>query len=339
MPTLPTFSKTMDNKFMQTWYEIQAQVVDNVLLGTPVWAVLKLQGCFDTQTGGTNIERSVRYAVGPTASAVAKGSTLPSGEVETRTAAFWTFRNIAAHAQRTIFEDDENQGKFRIVSYVSQRLEEARDALKQKFETDLWRAHVTDESGLEIQGLNDMVPPSATRTTGTYGGITRPTTFAADSFGVSRASVGNTFWGACYKGLTAPAEANLVTDMNTLYNGITSNYESPNLVISDQGFFEIYQNQALNMAQIVKESNGPMADLGFDVIKFQGKRWVWTPNITASNMLMINTNWVEVIYSPTMWFEPTDWKWAAADSDTRLMHILCRFNIFTRQPRRQGRLA
>jgi hypothetical protein len=61
--TLPQFVKTIDNAFTTTWYDIQAQdAADNITQATVVWAALKMRGCFKTQEGGTNIERTVKYA-------------------------------------------------------------------------------------------------------------------------------------------------------------------------------------------------------------------------------------------------------------------------------------
>lgn len=339
--TVPTLSRTMDTKFVQTFFKIQKEAIDNVLLGTPVTAAIRLAGCFKPQTGSRDITGTIRHTVGPTPQDVDKGDTLPSGEVETRTELFHTFRKTAGHCQRTIYEDDDNQGPEKISDYVSDRLEETMDALKQKFETDWWRAHVTDESGKSVQGLNDLIPPAATRSTGTYGGITRAATFSADAFNVVRGATGNVFQGGVYKQLVAPYEANLVSDMNTLFNGVSNNVESPNLLISDQGLYELYQNAALNMSQIVKESGTQFADLGFEAIRFNGKRWLWTTTtngITANNMLMLNTNHIDCIYSPTMWFARTDWKWLDGTSDTRIMHILCKWNTRSKQLRRHARL-
>src|SRR4051812_46643333 len=111
--TLPTFSKTVDNAFTETWYDIKAEAIDNILLATPIWALLKYNGCFETQVGGTNVEETIKYAVGPTPLAVVKGDTLTSGEIESETAAFWTWRYLTTHIQRSQIQDQQNNGKYR----------------------------------------------------------------------------------------------------------------------------------------------------------------------------------------------------------------------------------
>lgn len=333
MPTtLPQFTKAIDNYFTETWYEIKEGAIDNILLGTPIWAVLKNNGCFDTQTGGTNVEETIKYAVGPTAVPVVKGDVMGQGEIETETAAFWTFRNLSAHMQRSLIQDRENNGKFRIKDYAKKRITEAQQALQQQYELDLFNVGVsttlTDESGKRIQSLNEMIPSSTNKATGTYGGIARS----------------NTWWQSIYKALTATPEVNLLSDMKSIYNSIGLNQDYPDLLVSTQNLFEIYEEFALDQVQIIKDENTYLADLGFEVLRFKGNPLVWSPNVStnASNtnkntMLFLNTKWIKVIYDPNMWFDMSEWKPIPLQQE-RIAHLLCAMVLYTNQPRRHGRL-
>ena len=98
--TTPTLTETLNNQFLETWYEIRSKAIDNILNASPVWALLKMKGCFTPQVGGRFIERTIRHTIGPAVIEVQKGSTLGSGEVETETAALWTQRIISTHVQR-----------------------------------------------------------------------------------------------------------------------------------------------------------------------------------------------------------------------------------------------
>lgn len=318
--TLPTYSEQVDNRFINTWYDIRADSIDNILLATPVWAALRAQGCFTTQVGGKSIERTVKYAYG-TASAFGKGDVLPEGEVETETAAFWTFRYVQAHVQRTLIDDAENNGTYKIKSYVGQRLTAARDALTQKFETDLWRATVTAETGKEIQGLNDLVPLYTDRATGTYGKIARS----------------NSWWQPKYKIWSGVRNVYLLPDMRTAYNYCDNQQNPPKLIITTQTLFELYEDFAQDKVQIVKDAGSFLVDLGFQVLRFKGKPMIYTPNITADNMLMLNTDFIEVVTDPQVWFDFTPWRDTPKQFE-RLANIVCRLNILGTQPRRHIRL-
>ena len=319
--TLATFTKTIDNAFTETWYDIKPEATDNILLATVVWAVLMKNGCFDTQVGGNSIERTIKYAVGPSATPVVKGDILGQGEFQTETAAFWTWRYVASSIQRSVFDDQQNNGKYRIKDYVKKRTLEAKEALEQNYETSLLQAEVTDESGKAIQGLNDIVPSFNNRATGTYGGINRS----------------NPWWVPNYLALTLPVEVNLLANMKTLYNNIFKNQSPPDLLLTDQGTFETYEEFALDQVQIIKDESTYLADLGFEVLRFKGKPLIWTPNMATSNVLMLNTDFIEVIYDPELWFDMTEWKAIPLQGD-RIAHILCTMNVISSQLLRHGRL-
>ena len=336
--TLPSLTRTIDNAFVTTWYEIRTEAIDNILDATVVWAALKGAGCMKPQEGGDLITRTIRYGRA-TATEIEKGDTLPQGESELETMAIWRWRTIASHVQRNMFDDQKNRGKAKIKDLVGTKLKAAREALTEKFEDSLFNTHVTAETGKLFQGLNDLVPLTADRATGTYGGIARPTAYAAEANGVEVPSTGNTWWGPKYlPGTLSSIEDDLLTDMKRLYNSIHNNQEAPNLIITTQEIFELYEEFAMDISQIVKDESTRLADLGFEVLRFKGKPLIWTPDLDEANMLMINTNHVEVVNDPGYWFEMSEWKPIPLQPD-RIAHIICFSNMISAQLRRHGRLT
>lgn len=336
--TIPTFTRTIDNAMMTTWLKIRPDAMDNILAATPVWAILIAAGCMTPQTGGKYINRPIRYGQA-TATAVTEGDQLPQENPELETDALWTFRNIVAGVTRSVYEDRENQGEEKVKSLVGLKLEAARDALEQKFESSMFGTHVTAETGREFQGLNDMIPPVATRATGTYGGIDRPLTFAAEANGVVTPATGNTWWGSkYYPGTLVDIEDNLLDDMKRLFNSCTNNQSSPTVMLTTQALFELYETFALDASQIIKGSAaGQMADLGFETLQFKGKPICWSSSVTANTMFFLNTDFIEVVYDPTLWFDMTDWKAMPLEAK-RIAHIMCTANMISNQLRRHGRL-
>lgn len=339
--TLPQEVRLMDDKFNTTWYEIRPEAIDNVLLATVIWAMLKEKKRFVGQTGSDLITRTIRYGVGPTVEAISKGDLLPMGTVETTTQARWGFRYLAVPVQRDMITDVENSGKFKIRDYVTKRLGEARDSLEQTLETDVVRtADTTEAAHKHPQSLLDIVPPYANATQGTYGGIARPSAYTqiGAGNGVFAPSAGNTFWGPKYKQMTSPTEVNLVSDMKVLWNSITNNQKAPNMIVSDQLTYELYEEFAVDKSQIVKNDVGMLADLGFETLEFKGAPWIWTPNFANNELCMYDLMSIEVVYRPNLWFEMTDWK-SMPNQLERIAHILTSLNIITDQPRRHGRLT
>jgi hypothetical protein len=352
--TLPSWTRKIDDLFLETWYDMKPDAIDNILDANVIWAALRDAGCMETQEGGDLITETIRYGTSQATVDVGKGDTLSMGEPDLETMARWSFRNKSTHIQRSAFQDRENRGKYRLRDYVGKRLKAARERMVADYEdaiTAVWDA-THDSTSKAMQSINCMVPLIAysihatVNTAGyTYGTIARPTANAADSStGVYSPSTGNTWWGSKYLPLTLPVEVNLVSNMKTLYNAITNNQESPNLIISDQGLWEAYEDYALDASQLVKDADTKLADLGYEVMRFKGKPWVWSnkmlvdPTGTPKNqMLMLNTKWVHLTYDPGMWFDMSEWKPLPLQTE-RITHILSTCNLWTNQPRRHGRL-
>lgn len=337
MTTLPTYTKTIDNAFTHTWLEIQKEAADNIINANVVWAALEGAGCFKDQVGGEYISRTIRYAQ-QAATAIQRGDTLPSGETEVETMALWVWKTLATHVQRSMFDDQKNNGPSKIKDFVATKLKSAKDGLVTEYENQLHNAFQSSETGRDLCGLHNLVPPIASRTTGNFGNIARPTAFADIGNGVYAPSAGNTWWGAKYlAGTLASVEDDLLTDMKKLYNSIMNNLEAPNLIITTQTLFELYEEWALDASQIIKDESTRLADLGFEVLRFKGKPIIWTTQMTSNHMLMLNTNHIEVVKDPSYWFDMTDWKDTPLGTD-RIAHIVSFLSMLTTQPRRHGRL-
>lgn len=338
--TLPTQTRTIDNAFVTTWYDIRPDAIDNILNATVIWAALNNAGCLKPQIGSKFITRTIRYATTP-ATEIARGDLLPVGEEELETEAIWTWRYLASRVQRNLFDDQENAGPQKIKDLVGMKLDAARDGMVQKNESQILNAIVTGETGKLFQGLHDLVPPIASRTTGTYGGIARPGAYVDSGNGVNIPDTTSTnpWWGPKYlAGTYASIEDDLLADMKKLFNTTSANQSDPNLIISTQELNDIYEEFALDAVQIIKDDATFLADLGFQVLRFKGKPMIWTPNMTAKHMIMLNTGFVEIIYDPNVWFEMTDWKPDGPTGTNRIAHILQCANMVGTQPRRHSRL-
>jgi hypothetical protein len=362
---------------MHTWYKIRAEAIDNILESTVVWTLLREKGCFKTQRGGQYVTRTVRYKL-PSSKWVKKGSTFSQGEIESRTMAKWTWRYLSGHVQRSIFDDQVNSGPDKIKDYVQTRLSEAREGLTQDLEPSLFRGYddittlissgeIDEEyedpsDGAEvIQGLNDMIPPpdyaGATVdgtsddfvVSGKYGDINRATSYSSNDVGVFYADDSDTGpqhkWGPNYLEMSTPLEVNLVSDMDKLYETCGNNQSFPDIILMDLATFNVYKEYALDASQLVKDVSTRAADLGYDVLKFRGKPCTWSPYLKVTNsgtsykqVLMVNSQYTDMVYDPNLWFDATEWKPIPLQGE-RIMHILSAIvGPITAQPRRHGRL-
>jgi hypothetical protein len=337
--TLPTYTRTLDDAFVSTWYEIRSEAIDNILSATVVWNALMGAGSFVDQVGGEIITRTVRYGKA-TRQQVAKGDVMTPGEPELETMGIWNWKYVAANVQRSTFDDQKNAGPSKIKDYVGTRITAARDALEEGFEDDVLGAFQSNETGKALQGLNDMIPPKANRTSGTYGTIARPSAYtgSAGSIEVPDTTGTNPWWGPKYfQGAIGTIDVDLLDDMKVLYNSLHMNQSPINLIIFTQAMFEIYETYAIDISQIIKDETTRLADLGFEVLRFKGKPVIWAEGMTANNGLFLNTDWIDVVYDPNLWFDMTDWKPQAFEFD-RAAQVLCAVNILSAQLRRHGRL-
>ena len=335
--TLPELTRTIDNAFVTTWYEIREMAIDNILDATVIWAALMGAGAMTPQVGGEFITRTIRYGE-QDAVDIARGDTLPQGEPELETMARWDWKYIATHVQRSVFDDQKNNGPSKIKDLVGMRLEAARDGLEQRYETVLLNAFASNETGTTMQGLNDLVPPKANAASGTYGNITRGITYTDSGNGVFTSTAGNTWWASKYiDGTLTSLEDDLLTDIKKLYNSLHNNQSAPNLILCTQTIFEAYEEFALDISQIIKDETNRLANLGFEVLRFKGKPFIWSPNITANTVMLLNTDFIELVYDPQLWFDMTDFKPIPLQAE-RIAHIMSAANLIGTQPRRQGRI-
>ena len=337
MTSLPSLTRVIDDAFTTTWYEIRKDAIDNILDSVNITAALREKGCFTPETGGQILTRTIRHGT-KTATAVAKGDTLSSGEDDIETLANWDWRYSAAHIQRSLQDDQKNAGPSKIKDRIAVKLEAAADSIEQKIETDFFRAFTSGEGGKNPHSFLDMVPLVANQSTSTYGKITRPSGYSTATAGtVSKPNAGNTWWGPTYLAGTVPNHIHLLSDMKKIYNSTHNNQEPPDLIISDQGLFEIYEDFALDASQIIKDESTRLADLGFEVLRFKGKPMIWSTNVTADHMLFLTTKYIEIIYDPNYWFDMTEWK-AVELQFERIAHIIATWTMICSQPRRQARL-
>jgi len=334
--SLPTLTRTIDDAFTHTWYEIRAEAIDNILDANVVTAALRANGCFTPQTGGEYITRTIRYGEKSTKN-VKKGDTLSHGETQLKTMARWEWKYITAHIQRSLQDDQKNQGKFKIASLVEDRIQAAKEAMDDTIETTLMA--LPDQTGgaaedtrmrleRDPNSLYNFMPG------GTAQGAAQDFD-GSSSYTFGEIGLDNAWWRAKYKTKSGVSAVTLLDDMKNHYNTIGENKAYPNLIVTNQAMFEAYENYALDMSQIVKDNGTKLADLGYEVLKFKGKDMVWTSKVTTNRVLMFNTDFIEVVYDPTYWFDMTEWKFTQLQLE-RIAHIVSAIQVICSQPRRQG---
>jgi hypothetical protein len=348
MATLPSLTRSIDDDFVNTWYEIRDMVIDQVLNATILWAALKTFGCLTAEDGGEYITRTVRYGQ-PSTQRFSKGSTLTQTPVKLDTMARWDWRFFLVDVNRSLVDDMKNSGPYRIKSYLTARLEAARDALEQDLDTYLfqWGAYYSGDA--QPNGLYDIVcnytaesavgdgSASDSQASGTSNGnIDRSNNFWKNWVAYNDASASDT---TKIAGATnEPYSLNLVPDLRHIYNKVNASQEPPNLILMDQDIYEAYEDEVVDKLQIVRNAFTRLAgDLGFEAITYKGATMSYSSKLASTkHVFLLNMNHIELPYDQKAWFDPVNWKETTNQLES-VMYIVCMTpGLITAQPRRHG---
>lgn len=338
MSGVPALSENMNTWFTQTWYEMQAEAADNITDARPVTALLKEKGCYKSRVGGDTHTRTILYGE-KTAFSFKKGQTLPVTEEELKTQARWGWAYIAVPITRSFQDDQQNAGADKIADYMEERFTAAREALAKKFES-VYMAEAIHDGGTDPNSLFDYVPDLATTnyfdsTPYTWGGLDRDNAWwqhADFTDDMSGSPSGNR-----HDDLDGPASLTMLSDMNKAYNTCGRQISFPNTIITTQDLYEVYWDICESKNQLIKDENSRLVDLGYEVLKFRGKSFVYSEDMTALQMLMINSDYLDIMYDPSAWFYMTSWERPARELE-QVAYIICVLQLLGYNPRFNARL-
>lgn len=348
MATLPVLTRTIGDDFVNTWYEIRAMVIDQVTEATILWAALKSFGSMTPQVGGEYITRTVRYGQKST-QRFGKGSTLDQEVKDLDTMARWDWRYFLVDVNRSFVDDAKNAGPYRIKSYLTARLEAAREALIQDLETYVTQWSAYYDGDLQPNALYDICPLGTAESAVGAGGASDSQSAGTKNGNVNRT---NNWWKNWYSAsgasasdttriagpTNAPYALNFVSDLRHIYNKVNAQVEPPNLILMDQDIYEAYEDEVMDKLQIVRNAFTRQAgDLGFEAITFKGATMSYSAKLASSkHVFLLNMNHIELPYHPGAWFDATDWK-GTSNQLENVMYIVCMTpGLITAQPRRHG---
>lgn len=348
MATLPVLTRTIADDFVNTWYEIRAMVIDQVLQATIFWAALKNFGALKPQDGGEYITRTVRYGQ-KTTQRFSKGSTLSQSVKKLDTMARWDWRFFLVDVNRTLIDDAKNSGPYKIKDYLTARLEAAREALIQDLESYITQWGGYYDGDAQPNGLYDICPLGTAETAVGTGSASDSQSSGTANGNIARS---NNFWKNWYSAsgtsavdatriagpTNAPYALNFVSDLRHIYNKVNAQQEPPNFILMDQDIFEAYEDEVMDKLQVVRNSFTRQAgDLGFEAITFKGATMSYSSKLASTkHVFLLNMNHVELPYHPNVWFDATDWKGTSNQLET-VMYIVCMTpGLITAQPRRHG---
>lgn len=334
----------LDNLYTTTWQNRMELVADNVFNATPFWFWLKDKGKLKTQRGGRFLEESLEYASNSNISWVDKGSTVALNDFEFLTIAQFQWRYIAASIVRFGTDDQKNSGKAKIMSLMNSKLDNTESSLITEFETRLVdgagtiSAGTTTAAAQAFDGLSCLVADDPAGSTLGGNGV------AVGGIDSSTTNGQYTWWRNQTTNMTGSSFALTgIGAMRTMLNKCMNNRreDRPDILLSDQWTYEQYEGAILTYYRTL---NRKMADAGFENQTFKGIPWVWTPAIAgedsatpvAGHIYFLNTNFLNLVYDPALWFDMTEWKAIPDQINDRAAQIISACTLTTNRRRVHG---
>ncbi len=355
MPTtLPQWTKDLDDLFVNTWYEIRAQVIDNVSTATILAFALRQFGSMKTQVGSEIVTRTVGYGQ-KSVQRFGRGSTLTQTIIPLDTMAEWDWAYFTADVNRSLIDDSNNAGVFKIKDYLMRRLEAARTALVEGFDSFCfqWQKYYISSEKNQPNGIYDICPnataedavgtgrASDSKASGTTNGkITRANPWWKNWTMADGATASSAAQDVLFNAgpTNEPFSLNLVPDMRHMFNRIRNNQEAPNFILMDNDIYEAYEDEAEDKRQIVQSRFTREAiDLGFDAYTFKGATMSYSDKLSGTkHIFLLNMNHVECVYDPNLWYDMDEWKSTPLQFDKVAFIVSKTTGMITAQPRRHG---
>ncbi len=315
---MTSVTEQLDNLYTTTWFNMKAKAIDNIFDATPFWFWMRKKGRFGTMRGGRRLTEPLRFAKSDNVAWIGKGDTVSLDDKEFLTEAFYDWRYLTDSIVRFGVDEQQNAGKFKIMSLMNAKLDNAQDSLVDNLETSTFSA----QTGKVMNGLQDLVDDDPT-SAGTVGGI-------------DQALAANSWWRNKVKDMAGLSFAvHGVPQMRTMFNNVSNNLnmDRSDIIVSGQTPFERYEDSVIEQKQIVNKTLG---DAGFENIQFKGRPMIWSGACANTRMYFLNTRFLKFTYDPSFFFDMTEWKAIPNQVNDRAAQILTAGNLVTSRRRAQG---
>ncbi|MBU1956041.1 MAG: phage major capsid protein [Candidatus Margulisbacteria bacterium] len=320
---VPQATIDLDTLYSATWDALlETKAIDLVYEATPLTYFLLKAGNIRSQVGGTNINVRLMYGKNTTTRFLRIGDqmSVEKAEIITQASYDWKYggTNIVRHWQH----DQQNAGKSQIADMVLDDINNAKASLMDILEEKLIAGDGTGDDGRDPDGLQNIV--SVTPNVGVVGNLDA----AIYPWWRNRLKVS----GGIGKLLTDTA--NLINTCSRGGAGDTVGVDRPNLAITDQTTYELYQQELVNMYKLVPtDVNIPFPNVGYFGMPIM---WSAASDVNKGELRLLNTKYLRMVADPTYQFAMTDWKQSSDVINDRMAQIMLVFNLICSNRPKQG---
>tara|TARA_Y100000310_G_scaffold323043_1_gene382891 strand:+ start:884 stop:1870 length:987 start_codon:yes stop_codon:yes gene_type:complete len=318
----PTYTDTLGDMYTTTWQLRLSKLENQIFNATPFYYLMQKNGRRSNQSGGRWIEEPLEYATNPTVRGIGKGEAVTLRQTEHMTTTHWDWKYITGHILRYFVDEQQNAGKSKQIGKVTADIDNLRNSVIDYMETKLF-ADGTDDSGKAPDGLANIV--DVTNTTGTIGGLNK---------------ANYSWWRNNVTSMSGEAASvYLIKRMRTMFNDCGQLGDGvsrfPDLIVTDQATYELYEEECLAIGRIQMPDKG-MQDLGFGELAFKGRPITWSPSCTAGYMYFLNTKNLRWIVDPSKWLRLGDAIKIYDQIEDKVHHLVAVGNLVCNNLKRQG---
>lgn len=296
---------------------LSTSLADNVFDAMPLFAWLRGKDRYKSADGGDTLVEPLLYGKNSTVSSFSGLDTIDTQPQDGVTAATYNWKGVAGSVVISEYEKLMNSGKHRIINLLETKTEQLMMSLKDELNIEAF-GDGTGNGGKDLTGLQAMIGA-----TGILGGIDSST---------------YSWWRS---EVETNAEALTMDDLIHVYNGAGGQVGNPDLVLTTQTLFESYEKQAfgkLDLNRGANDSKNPIADLGFETLRFKGATMAWDEQCPTGNVFMPNSKFLKLRYHPDADFKATEKK-QPSNQLAWVWQVYWFGNLTTNNRRRHGRLS
>jgi hypothetical protein len=269
-----TFS-VPDTELSLTLANRRAEVVDQIFRGTAFLNMMRMKGAVDTIDGGMEMVVPLRFAKNTAFGSFDGFDLLDTTPQDTETSAKYPWAQDYATITLAWTEEKKNQGRGKLIDILNQKIDDARDTVRDGLNIQLLATAPAAGSKDPIS-LNELIqsaPTSNPARTASIGGISG----AAQTWWRNKFTNGGAF---------------SVSDMNTMFNNVSDGIDPPTFILTSQTVFEYYENSQVGM---IRYEDTKMADAGFQSLKYKSVPIIFEPVIVITDsMFFINVKYLRL---------------------------------------------
>ena len=286
-----TFTEIVTTTLRST--QNKKKLVDNVTKNNALLTLMRESGNIKTDAGGGyEIQIPITYAENATYQRFNGLDTLNIGQSDVLTSAKYDWQQAAVHVVSSGRDLKMNASEEKMISLANSRIDVAMATAANNMSIDIYSdGSLTNQIG----GLGLQVTSTGA---GVVGGIDSSVyTFWKNKF----VEIGSAT-------AALPTYTQMKADMNKLWMQLVRGTDKPNLIVSTQDFYAVYEG---GLQDLQRYSDSKLASAGFENLKYKSAPIVFDDNtnfgLTGETVYMLNTKYLYLMEHPeARWTQDDD---------------------------------